>query len=183
MKFASSRLTFVSIGLFALTLGGCVSKGGVFGVDRCADVPRGAIPEPVGTKLCQWQTEQIQGALADRTVLYRADFVADSTELSPGARERLSRLLAAGQLDLTPITVEPSGNEAVDQARVSAVVTLLASVGMNAPDVSVAIPSALGLTGPAAERAAGSLGRNRSGAGSTAIRGGLSSGFSGGVFP
>lgn len=183
MSRQTAMKTLLMIGLISICSVGCASRGGILGVDRCADVPAGAIPEPVGTKLCQWQTAQINAAAVDRYVLYKADFVGKSSELSPGAIERLSRLIAAGNLEANTMVIEPTGDDRLDQSRVSAVIEVLSSAGANVPDVRIAIPAALGLSGPQAERAAGNAGQTRGSSGSSTVRGGIGSILSGSLFP
>ena len=169
--------TRVGLGLLlALTFAGCAHRHDVLGVDCCADIPEGAIPEPPGTKLCNWQTMQVSAAAADQFVLYRCDFVGDSTSLSPAALDRVGRLVQAGAAGNLPWIVEPSDDAAIDLARVDSVISELSGRGVSPVDVSIATPAALGLTGTLAEGILGtqvgngrgsfnSLGRGRSGFG------------------
>lgn len=162
---------------------GCAKNGDLLCVDRCADIPSGAIPEPPGTKVCRWQTEQVESAIADQTVLYLADFVAASAELSPGALERMSRHAQSGLASTLPWIVQPSTDSDLDAARVARVMNELSLRGVNAVDVQVATPAALGLEGPFAEQAAGRLGTsrgNRAGTGAPISQaGGFGTGVSG----
>ncbi|TWT94710.1 hypothetical protein [Stieleria varia] len=140
---------------------GCSHHDGVLGVDCCADIPAGAIPAPAGSKVCQWQSAQVNSAIADQTVLYQADFIDRSATLSPAALQRLSR---HAQTDLAAVqswTIEPSGDAAVDTNRLASVLHELAIRGIHSPDVQLAFPAALGLSGPQAERAASALGNTR----------------------
>lgn len=165
-------LTLLCCGCFGLV--GCASRGGILGVDCCSDIPAGAVPEPAGTKVCNIQQSQVAAASLDQNVLYRADFVGKTTELAPTALERLARQNATGNLGLETLIVEPSGDEDLDQRRVEAVGNTLAEVGLANVHLKLAIPAALGLSGPVAE---GSLSAGRS---SQGIRSGLrGSGFGG----
>ncbi|WP_236623824.1 hypothetical protein [Rhodopirellula baltica] len=154
-------LAATSLAFALATTVGCTSRGGILGVDRCADIPAGAIPEPAGSKVCNWQTAQVTGAVADQTVLYNADFIGTSAELSPGATERMARNANSGLAVTQPSLIEPSGNHELDAARVNAVVGQLASFGITSPVVEVATPAALGLRGPQAERVASGFGAIR----------------------
>ena len=156
--------TRIGLGLLlALTFAGCAHRHDVLGVDCCADIPEGAIPEPPGTKLCNWQTMQVSAAAADQFVLYRCDFVGDSTVLSPAAMERIGRLVEAGVAGSMPWIVEPSDDEALDLARVDSAINALSRRGVSPIDVSIATPAALGLTGPLAEGILGTqVGNGRS---------------------
>ncbi|KLU06085.1 putative signal peptide protein [Rhodopirellula islandica] len=182
-------LATIGLAAASLTTLGCTSRGGVLGVDRCADIPAGAIPEPAGSKVCNWQSAQVTGAVADQTVLYHADFVGTSAELSPGAIERMARNANSGLAGIQPSFVEPSGSNELDAARVNAVTVQLASFGIPSPVVEVASPAALGLRGPQAERVASGFGTIRNSSSGTGAPisqpsglGGQSNGFSGGIF-
>ncbi|MEE2938556.1 MAG: hypothetical protein VYA84_21425 [Planctomycetota bacterium] len=164
---------------------GCSQHRGVLGHDCCADIPAGAIPAPAGSKICDWQTEQVTAAAADQTVLYQADFVDRSATLSPAALKRLSRQAQTDLAVARAWVIEPSGQATLDTARVEAVSRELAIRGVESPLIQIAIPAALGLTGPQAERVAGSLGSARnSNSGSNAPisrPSGFGNGFAGGL--
>ena len=163
-----STVLFLSIILFTVIFtSGCKHHGGILGVDRCADIPAGAIPEPAGTKICNWQTAQVANAYVDLVTLYRSDFVGDSTKLAPAAIERINRQLfpEGSTAAQTPWIVEPSGDHALDAARVEAVSNFLAERGSTTVDVVLGTPPAIGLSGPFAEQAAGGLLRGNNGAG------------------
>ena len=140
---------------------GCASRGGILGVDCCADIPAGAIPAPAGSKVCNWQNVQVAGAYADQSVLYRSDFVGDTAELSLGAIQRMSRLANAGYAGNLPWVIEPSDASELDQARVQTVINQLTQLGASPADVSISVPAAIGLSGPQAEQLGVGIGRNR----------------------
>lgn len=165
-------VAWVLSGAILLSCGsGCKQHGGILGVDRCADIQPGAIPEPAGTKICNWQAAQTANAYTDQVTLYRSDFVGDSTVLAPAARDRISRQLLHAESPATqgPWIVEPSGDKALDAARLEAVSHFLAERGVAALDVVLGTPPAIGLAYPFSEQAAQGLGqrgtgRQRSGA-------------------
>ena len=142
---------------------GCASRGGILGVDSCADIPAGAIPEPAGTKVCDWQTDQVAGAIADQTVFYNCDFVGQTAKISPDALHRIASTASNGLAANQPSIIESSGDETLDTARVTAVTLQLASYGITQPAVEVAIPAALGMQGVQAERIANGMGSFRNG--------------------
>src|SRR6056297_3320474 len=117
-----NKTTLAAAWLIAGTcsIAGCASRGGIFGVDRCADIPAGAVPEPAGTKVCDWQTAQVSGAIEDQAVLYQSDFIGRTARLSPAALERMSRHTQSNLANVIPWVIEPSGDEALDTARVTA---------------------------------------------------------------
>lgn len=167
-RYVSESCLHRFLGLMAVLLvgcgltTGCASRGGVLGVDCCADVPAGAIPEPAGTKVCNWQTEQVGSAIADQTILYQADFVSDTTALSPSALGRMSRHVQSGLATAQTWLIEPSGDESLDSQRVAKATEELVLRGVTSMQVQVATPAALGLRGPQAEQAARVSGNARS---------------------
>ena len=163
-KTTIASLITSSLAVAMLTSSGCASRGGILGVDRCADIPAGAIPEPAGVKICDWQTAQVAGALADQTVFYKSDFIADSAKIAPDSLNRIARTARSGLSTSQPSIIEPSGDEKLDAARVTAVSLQLASYGVTKPVVEVAIPAAIGMLGIRAERVADGLGNSGNGA-------------------
>lgn len=135
-------------------LSGCASRGGILGVDRCADIPAGAVPRPAGEKVCAWQKAQVANAVADQTVFYQGDFIEKTDAISPAAIERMARNasngLAAGQASI----IESSGDQTLDTARVNSVRLQWASLGIEPPMVEIATPAALGMDGTIAETVA-----------------------------
>ncbi len=183
-----NRMTIVGLATSCLTLAliatsGCASRGGILGVDGSADIPAGAIPEPAGAKVCEWQTAQVTGAAADQTVFYRADFIGNSAKISPDAISRIARNASSGLATSQPSIIEPSGDEAVDAARITAVSLQLASYGITQPMVEVAIPAALGLRGIQAERIANGIGNTRTSSFGSGIQPMGIGGALGGTFP
>ncbi len=165
---SSRKVTSHSKTLFIVTLVtgscfsiGCASRGGILGVDCCADVPAGAIPEPPGTKVCNWQTEQVRSATADQTVLYQADFGTGTDSLSPAALDGLSRHAQSNLANVQPWGVQLSGDAELDARRVSTVTEELSRRGITSVEVQLATPAALGLRGPQAEQVAGGFGNMR----------------------
>ena len=148
--------------IFALLFGcvaltGCANRRNLREMDCCAEIPAGHVPEPAGRKVCEWQTAQVANAEIDQRVLYRSNFVGDSTILSQPAQEHL-RKKASVESTTLPWVIEPSGDRALDAARVEQVSEFLAEQGAT-PIVTIATPAALGLRGPQAEQAAASLSR------------------------
>ena len=155
---------FVLLGLCLIlpwSTTGCRSCGcgGLFGIDDCADIQEGAVPALAGSKICDWQTAQVSKALLDQTTLYLSDFVDTTSELSPGAANKLNQSVHSG-LESQPWIVQPSGDRQLDESRVAKVTELLEWMGVSDPVVMLNIPQAIPLPGPLAESAA----RNGTGA-------------------
>ena len=157
-KTTAAGLITSCLAISLISTSGCATRGGILGVDRCADIPAGAIPAPAGVKICDWQTAQISNAEADQTVFYKSDFIGNSAKISPEAINRVARTATNGLAANQPSIIEPSGDATLDTARVTAVTLQLASYGISQPVVTVAIPAALGMQGVRAEQIADGLG-------------------------
>jgi hypothetical protein len=178
-RTTTASLTTSCLVLTLLAASGCASRGGILGVDCCADIPAGAIPEPAGTKVCDWQTAQVAGATADQTVFYEADFIGNSAKISPDSIDRIARAARSGLATSQPSIIEPSGDDGLDAARVTAVSLQLDSYGITQPIVNVATPAALGMQGIQAERIADGLGTFNNGSSGPGGRGYQSMGMGG----
>ncbi|WP_372717873.1 hypothetical protein [Novipirellula sp.] len=180
---------FVSGGLLAmsLALSGCRSGQGIFQVDRCADVPSGAIPAKPGSHLCEWQQAQVQSASIDQGVFYQADFVGSTDQLSPAAEVQVARLVEQGAVGTVSLIVEPSGDPHRDAGRVTMLASAFSAAGASiaAEQIQVAFPPALGLEGFRAQQVARQASRSGNQGGGQGQNGGGSisgSGLGGGGF-
>ncbi|MCP4479562.1 MAG: hypothetical protein GY818_15875 [Planctomycetaceae bacterium] len=147
LKNLMGLLIFISMLVFS----GCSHHRGGTGVDSLADVPKGAVPEPAGVKLCQWQTAQVLQAAQDQTVLYKADFLGESAKLAPSATEKILRSLQNGTAGVQIWVVEATKNATQDSRRVDSVTQQLTSWGVPSPRVGIGMPTALGMPGVFAE--------------------------------
>lgn len=151
----SSKLLRAPVVLIAciatISFTGCANKQGILDVDAFADVQAGAVPEPVGTKVCQWQTAQTQQAAKDQAVLYKADFIGQSEALAPSATDKIVQALRNGTASSQVWMVEPSGDSYRDSIRLNSVRQLLVFWGVPNPQVGTGIPAALGMPGVLAE--------------------------------
>ncbi|HAY79922.1 MAG TPA: hypothetical protein DCY79_08975 [Planctomycetaceae bacterium] len=101
---------------------------------RCADIPPGAIPQPLGTFACQWQTAQTNRAELDHFVVYQNEWLDRQPALSPFGTKHFSELIPRMQESTEQIRVEPSGDAQLDQQRQLALIAALTEVGV--PDSS-----------------------------------------------
>lgn len=175
-------------GLIILALSvmpGCQTSRNIFGPDRHADIPHGAIPAPLGTYSCEWQHAQTALAEQDYFVLYPNEWrygqQEDGTRLGPSGVRRLEKF--ARRLPHEPFTVviDRSEDAELDQARRVAVVGYLSSLGMNdaASRVVVDRGQANGLYGLEAPQIGGGFLRS-GGTGAGGQTRGLGAGGSGG---
>ena len=156
--------------------------------EHCKDIPPGAIPQPVGTYVCQWQHEQMNRAEADDFVIYHYEWLRETNQFSPFGGQHVVRIAKRLPYEPFSVVIEPSHDSGLDQARVSAVVELLAEQGL--PDahqrVKVGTPIGEGLYGQEAPNATSTLfGNQRGGRGGGNFgfgggQGGLGGGFGGG---
>lgn len=146
------RISLILLTSIALTSStGCSQRQRLLNVDALSEVPSGAVPAPAGNKLCQWQHAQVQQAAQDQTVLYKADFVGLSPQLSPSATDKIVQALRTGTASSQFWKVEPTGDSFRDANRVNSVAQQLAYWGVSNPQVGIGIPTALGLPGVIAE--------------------------------
>ena len=138
---------------FALVLG-CAGKDGILHVDRYADIPEGAIPDPAGQKSSIIQNSQIKAASIDQQVLYHADFIGSTTDLAPAADRRISLLTASDNL-MSTLIIEPSDDTDLDNRRVAAMKSYLDSREIVGVTIELAYPAALGLESVQAEAGLG----------------------------
>ncbi|MCE9530044.1 MAG: hypothetical protein K8T89_02730 [Planctomycetes bacterium] len=134
--------------------------------DPCADIPKGAIPQPVGTYAREFMFRQASKAEADDFVMYLYEFEENSAQLGPFGRKHLVNI--ARRLPDAPfnVLIESGADPRLDEERQLAIVTLLAQAGIADPTnrVRVGYPSAEGLYGDEAPAIYGELVSGNSGA-------------------
>lgn len=99
-----------------------------------ADIPKGAVPAPLGTASCQWQNEQAARAEQDYFVIYGNEWRygrdEDGTRLGPFGTRHLEELAERLPHEPFPIVIDRSEDAELDQARKFAVVSYLESKGL-----------------------------------------------------
>ena len=138
-------------------------------IDNCANVPYGALPEPLGVFVRNFQHAQTTKARGDLFVLYEKEWrngAKDpdefSTILGPEGVRHLKRMIDALPTASGPVIIEPTGNRKLnyeqrhelDERRYQQVVTQLYLEGIEHPEtrVVVAYARAEGLFGDEAPR-------------------------------
>ncbi len=167
----------MSLAVF-VSLMGCRAHTGPLDIDRCAQIPCGAIPQSAGVHVCEWQNAQVTAAAADQGVFYQADFVDHSDRLSPAAELRMTQLVQREAIGKIPIVLETSGDPHRDQMRVNAISTALQFRGIAiAPEhILIGTPPALGLDGYRAQQVARTASRSGSQQGGQGGQGGFGQG-------
>ncbi len=179
MRYQSRLFVFGGILAMSFALSGCRTGQGICHVDRCADVPCGAIPAKPGSHVCEWQQAQVRSASNDLGVFYQADFIGTTDQLGPAAKQQVARLVQQGAIGSVPVIVEPSDDPQRDAGRVIMLASAFSAAGspMSADQIQVAFPPALGLKGFRAEQVARQASRSGSQGGGQGQNGG---GFGGG---
>ncbi|HEV7998613.1 MAG TPA: hypothetical protein VGP63_01960 [Planctomycetaceae bacterium] len=118
----------LALGATALTAG-CHQTGYVCPTDRCADIPCGAIPQPLGTYSCQWQTQQKLRADQDRFVIYQYEWFQGGDHLGPAGRRHIETISQQLSGVPYPVLIEKSEDATLNEARKKHVVATLASLG------------------------------------------------------
>jgi hypothetical protein len=128
-------------------------------VDRFADIPPGAIPEPPQTTVHRHFETQSAKAEADDFVFYRHEFFMDGKELGPYGQYHLR--LVANRIHTVPfpILVQAMPDPKLNEARRQTVILGLKRIGLDDIDqrVIVGFPEAEGMSGEEAERVNASL--------------------------
>lgn len=100
------------------------------GCFHCADIPKGAIPQPLGTFACQWQTAQANRAELDDFMVYQYEWLDQQALLGPFGSKHVASLLPRLPENSQRIRIEPSGNAELDQRRQAALINALAEAGI-----------------------------------------------------
>lgn len=170
---------------------GCHGHGSCWHVDNCADIPKGAIPQPPGTYANDWINRQAGKAEADDFVVYYNEWVDGQAVLSPFGGEHLDRIIA--RLPVVPfqVIIQPEpGYPILNGLRHKAMIEALTDAGIKDAALRVVVgrSSAEGLFGEEAERIypqllQGGFTGNAGGAAMLGFGGGLGGGlgFGGGI--
>src|ERR1700726_4103768 len=126
-------LAAATVGLL-LASAGCQSPGckdpncqeqggpGFFWTDRCSTIPKGAIPQPVGTHLRQLDATQVIKADADHFVIYQYEWDRTGKALSRSGKRHVEGLASRLAGAPCPVLIEPEGDAELDEARRQAVI-------------------------------------------------------------
>jgi len=114
-------------------IGCCTKCGSPFCWDRCADIPPGAIPQPLGTYACGWQQVHTNAADINKLTIYRAEWIGASAELSPFGKRHLADLPDLALRLGSPIVIEVSENQELDQLRLAYIQDVLSKTDFPEP--------------------------------------------------
>ena len=161
-------------------LPGCTHDGWLC-LDRCASVPKGAIPDPVGTKV-NWAVEaQAANAAEDDFVIYKHEWCKGAIELGPYGTYHLREVIRRlGDVPF-PVVLQPEVDNQINLARRALLVKRLLAAGIHDAEqrVVIAFPEAEGLYGDEALRIYYALITAQSGLGGYGGLGGFGGGLGG----
>jgi hypothetical protein len=124
-------------------------------VDRCADIPEGAIPAPPGTHSGATFGRQADRAEHDDFVVYYHEWLDGTAALGPFGAVHLPAVIARGPSAARPVVLQPEPDRPhLTAERQRVLVEVLAAAGVPDPAAAVLVaqPAAEGLYGREAER-------------------------------
>lgn len=134
-------------------LAGCMNHQNSL-VDKCSNIPPGAIPQPIGTHANEIITRQVNKAEMDQFAIYLYEWSGDSANFGPFGSRHIERLAARLPHVAYPVVIEPDCDPGVNEARRLSVIAFLEQRGIaNAAQVvHLGYPQAEGLYADEAER-------------------------------
>lgn len=107
----------LALGAISLATG-CRCTDDFLGFGKCGDeVPRGAIPQPVGTYSCQWQQAQMTRAEQDDFAIYEKEWIDRTAQLSDAGRDHLTAIARRMTSEPFTVVIEPTSSAALNEAR------------------------------------------------------------------
>jgi uncharacterized membrane protein YgcG len=181
MHTSRKTLRIGALWLIALTIAvsGCQT-----GQNPCDDIAPGAIPQPAGTYVCQWNRAEMARADRDNYVIYRYEWTAEGTKLTSFGQEHLARIADGLPQVAFPVVIEPVADPKMNETRRLAVLEGLANCHVPImPDrVVLGRSEAEGLYGQEAPGVAARMLTNQGGGGGMgAVGGGATSSLGGGA--
>jgi hypothetical protein len=159
---------------------GRLGLGGGF-VDRCATIPAGAIPQPIGTHTNELISRQVNKAEMDQFVIYLYEWQGDSPNFGPFGSRHIERMAARLPQVTFPVIIEPDCDAGINEARRLTVIAYLEQHGNpNASQVvRLGYPQAEGIYGEEAPRIYRQMlvPQNYGGFGRGSFQGGFQGGF------
>jgi hypothetical protein len=160
-RFATTWLTRACLGLAAATaVIGChhafmESDSETCKHHGCEEVPKGAIPQPIGTFTDSYLVRQMDKGRADAFVVYYNEWLDGQSVLGPFGADHLARIANGVRLCPYPVVIQPEPDHpALTSERQRVVIEGLLNAGITdaAARVVVGRPMAEGLFGEEAER-------------------------------
>jgi hypothetical protein len=133
---------------------GKLGLGGGGLIDKCATIPAGAIPQPIGTHTNELLARQVSKAEVDQFVIYLYEWQGDSPNFGPFGSRHIERMAARLPQVPFPVVIEPDCDAGINEARRLTVIAYLEQHGNpNASQVvRLGYPQAEGIYGEEAPR-------------------------------
>ena len=109
--------------LLTIIVPGCCQDG----PKGCNNITPGAIPQPNGTYLCQWNHAETARADQDNFVIYQYEWSAEGTKLTPFGQEHLARIAQRLPQVCFPVVIEPVSDSRLNESHRAAVMEGLAN--------------------------------------------------------
>ena len=93
----------------------------------CRDIPRGAIPQPLGTSVCQWQTAHTELADRESFLMYDTEWQPGTATLTTYGTEHLARIVGRFPHSSHAILLQPDANAELNEARRQVVLDALSA--------------------------------------------------------
>jgi hypothetical protein len=122
--------------------------------DKCATIPAGAIPPPIGTHTNEIAARQVAKAEVDQFVVYLYEWYGDTANLGPFGSRHIERMAVRLPHVTQTVVIEPDGDAGLNEARRVTLIAYLEKHGNpNAgARVFIGLPQAEGLYGDESER-------------------------------
>ncbi|HZZ79654.1 MAG TPA: hypothetical protein VFE62_14130 [Gemmataceae bacterium] len=190
MKVAKLSTYLMYAGIISLIGMGCSctglhSDGGhPLKLDRCADIPPGSLPDPVGDHLHRFTSIQRDNAVAIQYAVFLHEWYLGGLQLGPYGEYHLASMIRRLPTVPYPVLIQPTPDPNANEARRQIIVAKLAAAGIRDPEARVIIanPQAEGLFGDEAPRVYQRLLLGSYGMGFGGGFGGFGGGFGGGGF-
>jgi hypothetical protein len=166
------------LALLTLAVSGCCHNE----QKSCNDIPSGAIPQPNGTYVCQWNHAETARADRDNFVIYQYEWSADGKKLTQFGQEHVARIAQGLPQVCFPVVIEPATDPHLNESRRLAVLEALANCHVPiVPDrVVLGRSEAEGLYGQEAPGVASGMLSNQGSGGGAGSMGGGATGATGG---
>lgn len=134
-------------------------SGRLFCCENCNDIPKGAIPQPLGSYVCAWHSAHAASADQDDRVLYSYQFECGGDQLSAEGKRHLRMQMGDTSGIVRPIIVQSVDDPELSVRRRNSVIDYLVQLGIEQPNdlVRIGDSKAEGLLGQDVPRIANGI--------------------------
>jgi hypothetical protein len=117
----NARWTWIAVvagAILPCLFAGCECSGhNVHGVDKCADVPAGAIPQPIGTHVKEVNARQAAKAYKDEFVIYLYEWQLGTACFGPFGSRHIAGMAPRLSAASGPVVIEPEVDAGLNEER------------------------------------------------------------------